>query len=39
MFHNSQEELIANIKPHVISANLYLAGAANVIQPFPTAAS
>ena len=39
MFHNSQNELVNNIKAHVISADVYLAGASDVIQPYPKAAA
>ena len=39
MFHNSQDELINNIKAHVISADVYLAGASDVIQPYPKVAA
>lgn len=35
MFHESRDALVANIKPHVVAADVYLAGAKETVAPWP----
>ena len=35
MFHESRDALVANVKPHVVAADVYLAGAKETVAPWP----
>ena len=35
MFHESQDALVASVKPHVVAAGVYLAGAQETVAPWP----